>query len=194
MLKDSHETVLLDGLAESNEKIYDYLFHYYYSGLVAFAMKYVTEMAVAEDIVQEFYYKLWLNRTRLSIRQSIKSYFFSSVKNLCIDFIRHKEAGSRVIESLKNEAKENLDTESDFLVESELRVRINEAMNKLPGKCRKVFMMYRFEGLKPNEIAKTEDISVRTVEGHIGKAMKILREELKPYLPASLITLILNCL
>ena len=80
----------------------------------------------------------------------------------------------------------------DHLAESDLRELINMAIGKLPDKCRKIFIMNRFKHMKPAEIAELEGVSVRTVEGHIGKAYKLLRKELKPYLPATLIALLLT--
>ncbi|MFV0390777.1 MAG: sigma factor-like helix-turn-helix DNA-binding protein [Paludibacteraceae bacterium] len=77
-------------------------------------------------------------------------------------------------------------------VESDLRERIDKAIAKLPEKCRKIFVMNLFDGIKPVEIADREGISVRTVEGHIGKAYKLLREELKPYLPGFVLAILLS--
>jgi len=91
-----HEKILLEGLKEGNEKIFDYIFHYYYSGLVVFVQKYVPDQDVAEDIVQALFVKLWISRAELSINSSLKSYLFSSVKNRCIDYIRHEETKGKV--------------------------------------------------------------------------------------------------
>lgn len=192
MQDNFHEAILVEGLAEGNVKIYDYLFHYYYSGLVSFAMKYVDEKDVAEDIVQEFFYKLWINKEKLKITNTLKPYFFTSVKNRCLDHIRKQEVRVKAKDYLINLDQDEVEDEQNFLVESELRERIFEALNKLPEKCRRVFVMNRFDGLKPIEISEKEQISVRTVEGHIGKALKILRQELKPYLPEFIIVLILE--
>lgn len=195
MQDNFHETILLEGLVEGNVKIYDYLFHYYYSGLVSFAIKYVKDKDVAEDIVQEFFYKLWINKENLKITNTLKAYFFTSVKNRCLDYFRKQEVRVKAKDYFinLNENLENLvDDEQKYFVESELREHIFDVLNKLPEKCRRVFVMNRFEGLKPIEISEKEQISVRTVEGHIGKALKILRQELKTYLPDFIIVLILG--
>jgi len=186
-----HEKILLEGLKEGNEKIFDYIFHYYYSGLVVFVQKYVPDQDVAEDIVQALFVKLWISRAELSINSSLKSYLFSSVKNRCIDYIRHEETKGKVEKKLI-ERLSGITDERNLLVESELREKINSAMEKLPPVCREVFYMNRFEGLKPAEIAEKKDISVRTVETHIGKALKILRIELAGYLPSSLVAIVLS--
>jgi RNA polymerase sigma-70 factor, ECF subfamily len=193
MVTPLHETILIEGLKEGNVKIYDYLFHYYYSGLVVFVKKYIPDNDVAEDIVQEFFVKLWVNREKLNEIVSIKAYFFSAVKNRCIDYLRHEVTKGKVEKQLLVKFQAETGIENLF-IESELREQINNAINKLPTVCREVFLMNRFEGLKPAEIAERKGISVRTVETHIGKALKILRGELSGYLPASLVAIILGTL
>ena len=185
------EQILLDGLKEGNVKIFDYLFHYYYSGLVAFSFNYVEEMDAAEDLVQDFFFHLWLNRDKLAIHQSIKSYFFSAVKNKSLDFLKHRKIGNKIENELAY-LRTGAIEDPDFLVESELNEYLKDALGKLPEKCRKIFLMNRFDGIKPAEIAKQENISIRTVEGHIGKAINILRTELKPHFPMSLIMILIK--
>jgi len=192
MQENASEIILQQGLAEGNVRIFDYLFHHYYSGMVVFAMKLVNEKEVAEDIVQEFFFKLWSEREKRSINQSLKSYFFSSVRNRCLDHLRHKKVCEKADSFIAREMQQNIFEEHNFLVESELRERIHDAISKLPEKCRKIFVMNRLEGFKPSEISEKENISVRTVEGHIGKALKLLREELQPYLPAYIIALLIS--
>jgi len=189
MRENIHETILLDGLKQGNVKIFDYLFHYYYSGLVVFVQKYIPDNDIAEDIVQEFFVKLWVNRERLQITTSLKSYLFSSIKNRCIDYLRHEVIKGKA-EKLLLEQLQEVINEQNLLIESELREMINAAIDKLPPVCREIFIMNRFDGMKPSEIAEKKGISVRTVETHIGKALKILRKELIGYLPASLLAIL----
>ena len=185
-----HEEILIEGLKEGNTKIFDYLFHYYYSGLVVFSFRLVEDMGVAEDIVQDFFFRLWLNRKELVIQQSVKSYFFSAVKNRSLDFLKRKKTGIKIEKEVAYIHSGLLKEEQNFLVQAELEERIKEAIDKLPEKCKRIFLMNRFEEIKPAEIARRENISVRTVEGHIGKAIRILRTELEPYFPSFLILLL----
>ena len=188
-----HEHVLIEGLKEGNERIFDYLFHLYYSSLVVYAMKFIENHDVSEDIVQDLFVKVWTNRASIPIDQSLKSYFFVSVRNRCFDWLRHHQINLKTERELK---LQNLDApnESHFLLESELQQQIQNAIDKLPPVCREVFVMNRFDGLKPAEIAVQKGISVRTVETHIGKALRLLRSELEEYLPATLVTVVLNSL
>jgi RNA polymerase sigma-70 factor (ECF subfamily) len=192
MQDNASEIVLQQGLIEGNVRIFDYLFQHYYSGLVVFAIKIVHEKEVAEDIVQEFFYRLWSDRNKLVITKSIKSYFFTSVKNKCFDYMRHQKVRKKTEDLIGKEILQESITERDFIIEMELKERIEQAIERLPEKCRKIFILNRMEGYKPDKIAEKENISIRTVEGHIGKALRLLREDLKPFVPAYIITLLLS--
>jgi RNA polymerase sigma-70 factor, ECF subfamily len=191
MTTQKHDQILIEGLNEGNERIFDYLFHLYYSGLVVYAKKFLSVQTEAEDIVQEIFVNLWIHRASFSIDQSIKAYLFTAIKNRCIDNLRHQAVTSKA-EKILAERMEISYNEDHLLIESELRGLINAAIQKLPSVCREIFIMNRFEGLKPSEIAEKKGISIRTVEGHIGKALKIMRKELETYLPTSLVTVLLN--
>jgi len=191
MEQNLHEEILVQGLAEGNVSIFDYLFHFHYSGLVVYAMKIVREKTIAEDIVQDLFFKLWRDREKLVINQSIKSYLFTSTKNRCLDFLRHQKVSDKAKDHFSRESDMELINEDNYLVESELKEIIEMAMEKLPEKCKQIFILNKLQGFKPDEIAEKEDISIRTVEGHIGKAFKILRVELQPHLPSYIIALIL---
>ncbi len=188
----NEDRILIEGLAEGTVKIFDFVFLHYYSGLVAYAMKFGIDKSIAEDIVQEFFFKFWDNRQSINISGSLKNYLFTSIKNRCYDYFRREKVKENIQDTITLEEQDNSFADKDFLVEGELRERINTAIERLPDKCQKIFIMNRFEGLKPAEIAIAENISVRTVEGHIGKAIKLLRKDLKPYLPAFILAALLS--
>lgn len=192
MRRENEDRILIEGISEGNVKIFDFVFLHYYSGLVAYAVQLGISKSVAEDIVQEFFLKFWINRESITISGSLKNYLFISIRNKCYDYFRREKVKEKLHESIKLEEQNLSDEDKDFSVEGELRERIEAAIERLPAKCRKIFIMNRFEGLKPAEIAIAEDISVRTVEGHVGKAIKLLRKELKPYLPAFIIAALLS--
>ena len=169
MHSNLEDKILIQGLVEGNSKIFDYIFLHYYSVLVAYVIKQGIDNAAAEDIVQDFFIKLWINRNSLSITESLKNYFFISIKNKCYDYFRHEKVEEKAKEMLLLDSEEGFN-DRDHLAESDLRELINMAIGKLPDKCRKIFIMNRFKHMKPAEIAELEGVSVRTVEGHIGKA------------------------
>jgi RNA polymerase sigma-70 factor (ECF subfamily) len=125
--------------------------------------------------------KLWEKRDEINPALSIKSYLFTATKNRCLNYIRDNNKFRSNILDLDCG---NIDivNEDDHLEEQELKDRIDKSLAKLPDKCRLVFRMSRYQGLKYKEIASQLDIAQKTVEAHMSKAMRILREELKDYL------------
>ncbi|HKM94810.1 MAG TPA: RNA polymerase sigma-70 factor [Prolixibacteraceae bacterium] len=188
---NKHDQILIEGLKQGNRIIYDYLFHLYYSGLVVYVKSIIENSQAAEDIVQDFFISIWVNREKLSISKSIKSYFFTSVRNRSIDLIRQQKTKPEKTPIFPEELPDS-DNSYNYLIESELRTMIDSAISKLPPVCRDIFVLNRFEGIKPSEIAVQKGISVRTVETHIGKALKIMKQELEKYMPLSVAMLILN--
>lgn len=188
---NKHDQILIEGLKQGNRIIYDYLFHLYYSGLVVYVKSIIENSQAAEDIVQDFFISIWVNREKFAISKSIKSYFFTSVRNRSIDLIRQQKTKPEKTPIFPEELPDS-DNSYNYLIESELRTMIDRAMAKLPPACREVFILNRFEGIKPSEIAIQKGISVRTVEAHIGKALKIMKQELEKYMPLSVAMLILN--
>lgn len=186
------DKVLIQGLIEGNVKIFDYLFLHYYSGLVVYATNLGITQNVAEDIVQDFFLKLWIDRKSLSITNSLKNYLFIAIRNRCYDYFRHQKVEERAKETFVHENNDTIFMERDYTVESDLRERIDKAIAKLPEKCRKIFIMNIFDGVKPIGIAEREGISVRTVEGHIGKAYKLLRKELKLQMPSFVLAVLIS--
>lgn len=191
MAIENHEKILIEGLKEKNEKIFDYLFHLYYSSLVVYCRNIISDHQASEDIVQGFFLYLWSNSQVLEIGQSLKSYFFASVRNRSLDYLRHQKVKAKVEKDL---IAEDISTNHDhhYLLETELRQYIDAALAKLPSVCREIFVMNRFDGLKPKAIAEKKGISVRTVEGHIGKALKIMKKELEQFFPSILVMIILK--
>ncbi len=173
----SNDNILCRGIAEGNVRIFDYVFLTYYSGLVTYAMRLGIDRMTSEDVVQDFFMKLWNRREDIIFNTSLKSYLFTSVRNRCLDIIKHRKVTDRKMQEHTAFSKEASDSR-DYLVESELQQRIDLALEHLPEKCRKIFVMNQIEGMRPSEIAAMENISVRTVEGHIGKAYRLLRQEL----------------
>ena len=185
---EAEDKVLIEGIKHGNTAVYDIVFTRFYSALVYHAVMNNVPDDDAEDLVQEVFFKLWLNREKLAIHTSLRNYLFVAVKNNCNDYFRHQKA-DKIQSQISTEEPTNDD---DRLVESELRELINTAINELPEKCRRVFILYRFKNKKVSEIAEMENITPRTVETHIGKAYKMLRQELKDYLPMFVTSIILS--
>ena len=162
---------------------FEQLFRQYYAPLVVYANKYVSDIDLAREIVQDFFVKLYEKRNTLSIDTSVKSYLYRSVYNSCINFINQKNMQEKHLKIiiLERNDEENLENEINSV---ELQHKIFKAIEELPSKCRRIFKMNRLEGLKNDEIASELNLSKRTVETQISKALKILRTKLSDYMTA----------
>jgi RNA polymerase sigma-70 factor, ECF subfamily len=187
------EKFLINGILTHNKIVFDFVFHYYYSGLCAYCERITGSRQTAEDIVQDLFIYLWIKHDQINITFSLKNYLFTSVKNRALDFIKHEKVKIRKLNSLDPSDKNSVDNLSSFwLAESELLEIIEKGLEKLTPRCREIFRLSRFEELKNQDIAEKLGISKRTVELQISNALKILRVELKPYLPVFLLMYLLR--
>jgi RNA polymerase sigma-70 factor (ECF subfamily) len=175
-----NEKDLFQEIRNSNEKAFEKLFRRYYGHLCLFASRIVQDDISAEEIVQDFFVKLWEKRELLSIETSVKSYLFKSIKNLCLNFIQHNKTKLRYAQSVLSETPNNK-TDDDSFTEIDLAEKIEESIQSLPTKRQEIFRLSRENGLKYREIAKKLNISIKTVEAQMGLAIKSLREKLKKY-------------
>jgi RNA polymerase sigma-70 factor (ECF subfamily) len=166
----------------SNPEYFEKIFKEYFKPLSYYAVKLVRDQDSAKEIVHTVFISLWDKRDTISLDQPIRSYLYTAVHNRCLNFLRDRskfigeDAGD--LEFLSGLAA----PEESQIEHSETESRINDAINRLPEKCRRIFKMNRFEEKKYSEIADELNISVKTVEGQISKALRILRDELKDYL------------
>ena len=165
----------------------------YFSSLVGFAYQYVEDSDTSEDIVQEMFGKLWNKADGIDIRTNLKSYLFGAVRNACLNFLRHQ----KVVESHESDLGDREVQQIAFLEMDELQGKVDEALAQLPEKRRQIFELSRFEEKKYHEIAEELDISIKTVETQMSRALKVMREMLGSYIiyaiVASLIFLINSC-
>jgi len=183
---------IIQGLERREKYIFDYIFNFYYSSLCAFAMQYINNRSAVEDLVQDFFVYFWLEVPRLNIRTSLKAYLFTSIKNRCLDFQKHRNITKKYRDFVLFSAKTNDDSMEHFFAESELRQMINSSMAKLTPRCREIFELSRNKGLSNQEISEKLSISKRTVELQISNSIKILRKELAEYLPLWLLIILIG--
>ena len=157
------------------EELYKQSFDKYFDSLYHYAFTIVKENDAAKDIVQAAFIKLWEKRNEVNLDTSAKAYLYTSVYNLSLNTIRNLKTREGHHQQLR---PVEITNDVNSAEQKEMRARINEAIEKLPGRCKEVFCKSRFEGKKYAEIAAEMDISIKTVEGQLGKALKILRETL----------------
>lgn len=175
------EKILIDRFIQGDETAFELLFRHYYPGLVIFASQITLDRAEAEEIVQDFFFRMWKNRERIKETSTLKSYVFTSVRNRGINFLVSKNHEARKIDELKRVMSTNLTYQPDVFVNSELQEKLKRAFEKLPPRTKEIFILSRFNELKNDEIAEKLNLSKRTVELQISNALKILRQELKEY-------------
>lgn len=149
--------------------------------LIFYAGKYV-DAITAEDLVQDVFLKIWQKRTFLFLKEGIKTYLYRSVQHACLDYLKHQDVKgdyiSTVVTKLKIEEIYYNDDPQSLFAEDDRLGRIYQEMNKLPEKCREIFTMSYLEERKTADIALLLNISTRTVEAQLYKALKILRSVL----------------
>lgn len=178
--KDNDSSVLL-ALKEGQEKAYDYIFRKYYKALCAQANAYVSDLDLSQSLVQDCFVRFWEKRQQATTIENLASYFSFMVRNKCIDHLR-KEHRLQSIENSNLDETDNLESDA-LLISHEFEEKLIVALSALPDRCRTAFEYSRFENLSYPEIANKMDISVKAVEALISRSLKILRKELKDYLP-----------
>lgn len=162
--------------------LYEEMFKTYFSSLCYFAQKYVADFDSCKEIVHKVFVGIWEKRDSFDFEKQAKSYLFTSVYNRCMNHIRDEKR--LLINDAQGITEEIADSSSHSanIEASELEGQIWKVINSLPDKCKEVFILNRFKKKKYSEIAVQMDISVKTVETHMSKALRILRDNLKVYI------------
>lgn len=184
---DFPEKNVFDSIKEGNASAFEMIFRTYYQSLCNYAYSFLSDKDEAEEVVQATFITIWEKRASVSIDTSFKSYLYRAVRNSCLNVIKHEKVKQQHASYQVAYSESSVESVSQTVQASELENKIQEAMKVLPEQCRLVFQLSRFEELKYAEIAEQLQISVKTVENHMGKALKIMREQLKDYLPLFLI-------
>lgn len=179
----------------ATDQLFSRLYVSYFARLVRFASLYVGSAGDAENIVQDFFVRLWEQKGVLAELQRPDAFLFSSVKHRCLNFIRSqlsvmdgRRALSEVAEQefrFKLYSLQMLD-ESEMSID-EIEQMLQKAIDTLPERCREIFVMSKLKGMKYREIAETLQLSVNTVENQMAIALKKLRQELRDCLPLLLL-------
>lgn len=186
------EKNMLIGLRQGDEQVFENLFKNYYERLCNYANTILNDMDEAEEMVQGAFLTVWEKHETIEIHTSVKSYLYRAVHNGCLNRVKHFKIRKEHGESYKYQKDTFTNDVSEELISIEFEGIVNFAIESLPQQCRAVFKLSRFENLSYAEIAEQLDISVKTVENHMTKALKTLREKLKDYLPVLLWILLMK--
>lgn len=168
-------------LKAGNRQAFESIYRYFYKGLCAFGAQYVS-LHESEEIVQDTMMWLWEHREEIDESLSLKSLLFTIVKNKALNCITRNETKQRILQELAQEHSEEFDT-PDFYLTNELFRKYREALGKLTPEVQLTFKLHRHQHLTHKEIAERLNVSPQTVNYRIGQALKLLRTELKDYLP-----------
>lgn len=171
---------------------FEEVFKTHYKGLHAYAYTMVKDDIVSEEIIQGLFCRLWEKTGSIHIEQSITAYLYRSVYHESLNYLKHMKVRA-VYQAYKKYSMDHTDDNtSGRVLLHDLEEKLGAALLELPEGCRTIFQMSRFEDLKYQEIADRLNISIKTVENQMGKALRLLRLKLADFLPLVLIALLLS--
>lgn len=176
---------------DGTEASFSKAFRQLYAPLVRYACMQQKDQDEAEDIVQQLFVKLWQQRSSIQ-PENLRSYMYRSVYHECINRARHSEIKATYMEHNARKLQEGHQNSAENIEKKELELKVQQAIDALPEQCGKAFKLSRHHHLSYAEIATVMDISIKTVENHMGKALSIMRSKLADYLISILICFILT--
>ncbi|MGQ8336989.1 RNA polymerase sigma-70 factor [Sunxiuqinia sp. A32] len=185
-----NDSQLLERLKNSDEIAFKVIYNKYFPRLYYYVLEFIPLKDIAENILQDTFFTLWNKRLELKDNSNLSAYLFTVVKNNCLYRLRDQRYRQKLFKStsinrdeleLNMEVLDSMDT-STFTIQEIQRI-IEITLAELPPQNRNVFIMSRFKNKKNREIAEELNISVKVVEKHISKSLKVFRIALKDYLP-----------
>jgi RNA polymerase sigma-70 factor (ECF subfamily) len=168
----------LDRLRGGDERAFEALFRAFTPGLVAMVARYVRSRPVAEELVQELFLTLWRRRLTLDVKQGVSTYLYVAARNRALAHLRHERVVAQHAVSVVGRLDDpSSPADTDLLAMLDLQ----EAIEQLPAQCKLVFRLSRQQGMPNAGIAAFLDISVKTVEAHLTRALRILRGRLQHF-------------
>lgn len=177
-------------LAKRDEAAFEQIFKTHFKNLHSYAFTIIRDEILAEEIVQNIFYKIWEKAEQINPGGSIKAYLYKAVHNESINCLKHLKVRYNYQQQMLHQMKNETDNAAKKISLKELESKLHHALNELPQQCRTIFQKSRFEELKYRQIAEELNISVKTVENQMGKALKILRSKLIDFLPLILFSLL----
>ncbi len=176
---------LLNKLRKGDKEAYELLFKEYYTRLVIYSDKILRDTEIAREVVQDLFVNLYEKRDSLNISTSLSSYLYKAAYNRCMNYLKSLKTKEKYIQETEIYNNMRSNVVEDFIEQAEMEAHLLKLISDLPERCRLIFTLNRFKGLSNTEIANKLNLSKRTVETQISKALKILRDNLKRYYPES---------
>lgn len=182
MTNSPDDQALVEALRAGQESALDTLFRAHYAYLCQSVYRVLPDRNMAEDLVQEVFYELWRKREKLNIQQSVRAYLRRAAVNKTLNYIRDQRLLVEDEESMPLGVASTQPGAVEQMEVKEMKERMYAAIDTLPERCRLVFVLSRFEHLSNKDIAHQLEVSVKTVENQMTKALKILRHAMGDYL------------
>ena len=180
---DIRETDWVDRIRAGDESAFEAMFRTYSDRLCAFAVQYLATMDAAEEVVEEVFLAIWQGRRRWHITTSLKAYLYSATRNRSLNMLKRRSIERRRLDRMATDPEPRAARSADAQsLARDLQMAANRAIAELPDRCREAFLLHRQHELSYAEIAAIMDITPKTVENQIGRALAILRERLAAYL------------
>ncbi len=167
-------------LANDEDRAVELFFRKYYGYLCNVVYRILPDAALSEDLAQDVFFEFWKKRESLKIQTSARAYLKRAAINKSLNYIRDRKMRFSDEEELPKQASLDQNSQQNLEV-SELKDQIQQSIDLLPERCRLIFMLSRFEEMSYQQIADELDISIKTVENQISKALKFLRKNLAPF-------------
>lgn len=173
---------IVNQMIDGNKQAFKYFFDKYYNELCNFVNIYLHNNDLAEEVVQDIFVYFWENKSRINIQSSVKSYLFSASKYRSLNLLRDQKRNSELQKSIEKETHGAFEMSTDFFTDpNEFKKLLDDAVEQLPEKCKRIFLLSKQEELSNKEIAEKLNLSVKTVENQITIALKKLRSFLSPH-------------
>lgn len=169
---DVADNILIAGIKKSDYTSYNQLFLRYYSRLCAYVYGITENYNSSEDVVQELFIRLWTNRHKLEIKDSISGYLYRSSKNAALNHLRAEKSRQKSIENLP---AQEWHSDDNLIEQIEFSAYLQQCIDQLPERSREVFLKSRYEGLKQKDISDQLGISVKTIKNQIWKSLQFLK-------------------
>ncbi|WP_320167738.1 RNA polymerase sigma-70 factor [Mangrovibacterium marinum] len=180
MIKDE-ELYIFNRMVKGDKEAFRFFFEKYYSDLCNLVNLYLRDPMISEEIVQDIFIYFWEKKERIKVESSVKSYLLRATKNKSLNFIRDERNKLNIHDKLAGLSRASSEMPDKIMDANQLRDVIDSAINSLPDRCREVYILGKEKDLSYKEISEELGISIKTVEVQMGKALKKLREELRPH-------------
>ena len=174
---------LMNRLAQGDQGAMQTIFQSHFAHIYQTTYKFIKQKEISEDLSQEVFMKLWRKRSSITITQTLKGYLTTMAYHEAMGYLRKQAPKTADLDTVSHLSEED---GWENVKKSELERKIHQAINGLAPRCKSVFILSRYEGKTYREIAALMEISVKTVENQMGKALQILRKELQEYIKLAL--------